>query len=92
VIDRARHLRQILVAGIGERGQELLAGAEAEVEGTGLSHEVAARYARGAGFARLAPGTIDEAALAPPFVRAPAARAVLAGSRAALAAIRRAIG
>lgn len=92
MIDRARHLRQLLVAGIGERGQELLAAAEARVEGAGLSHEVAVRYARGAGFARVAPGAIDENALAPAFVATPAVRAVLAGSRAALAELRRAVG
>lgn len=92
MIDRARHLRQILVAEIGEAGQARIAAAEARVLGEGLAHEVAARFADGAGFARLVPGTIDEAELAPSFVTLPAVRAVLAGSRAALGEIRRALG
>jgi len=92
VIDRARHLRQILVAEIGEPGQARIAAAEARVTGDGLAHEVAARFAEGAGFARVVPGEVDKAKLAPDFVTLPAARAVLAGSRAALAEIRRALG
>lgn len=92
MIDRARHLRQILVAEIGEAGQERIARAEARVLGPGLAHEVAARFASGAGMARLLPGEIDEAELAPAFVTQPGARKVLAGSRAALREIRRILG
>lgn len=92
MIDRARHLRQILVAEIGEAGQARIANAEAMVLGTGLAHEVAARFAEGAGFARLLTGEVSEAALAPAFVHLPAARAVLSGSRSALREIRRALG
>lgn len=92
MIDRARHLRQILVAEIGEAGQARIADSEARVLGSGLAHEVAARFAKGAGFARLVPGALDEATLAPAFVTLPAARSVLAGSRAALREIRRGLG
>ena len=92
MIDRARHLLQILVAEIGEPGQMRIATADAQVVGDGLAHEVAARFAEGAGFARLLPGEVSEAELAPAFVEVPAARAVLAGSRAVLREIRRALG
>lgn len=92
MIDRARHLRQILVAEIGEAGQARIAEGEAHVLGDGLAHEVAARFAEGAGLSRLLPGHLDEAELAPAFVKLPAARSVLSGSRAALREIRRALG
>jgi hypothetical protein len=61
------------------------------VGGPSLAHELAGLYARGAGFAAIVPGAIDVEALAPEaIVATPAARALLAGSRAALAEIRRA--
>ena len=78
---------------IGESGQARIAGASAHVGGDGLAHEIAARYAEGAGFASVGEGAIDVDALAPPsLVTSPAAREVLAGSRAALAQIRAALG
>lgn len=91
MIDRARLLRQILVAEIGEAGQERISKAGARALGEGLAHEVAARFATGAGFAKVEAGELDESALAPAFVRLPAARKVLAGSRHALSEIRRAL-
>jgi hypothetical protein len=88
----ARFVRQILLPEIGEAGQARLAQACAAVGGPSLAHEVAGLYARGAGFADVVPGTIDVDALAPAaLVSTPAARALLAGSRAALAEIRRAV-
>lgn len=91
-----RTLRQLLLAEIGPEGQARIASATARVLGAGagasLAHEVAERYARGAGFGALAEGAIDIDALAPePLVAAPAARAVLAGARAALAEMRAAL-
>lgn len=87
-----RFLRQVLLPEIGPEGQARLGAATAAVGGDGLAHEVAERYARGAGFGAVAAGDIDEAVLAPgAIVGAPAAAAVLAGARAALAEIRRAI-
>ncbi len=102
--DPARFLRQILLPEIGEAGQERLGRSVARVgrddataardgASAALAHEVAERYARGAGFARVEPGHVAIDALAPPdVVRDEAARAVLAGSRAALAALRDACG
>jgi hypothetical protein len=88
----ARHLRQILLPEIGLGGQLRIDRAIASVGGEGLAHEIATRYAEGAGFSRVAPGPFDEAALAPAaIVSTPEARAVLAGARAALGEIRRAI-
>lgn len=85
-----RFVRQILLAEIGEQGQARLARASAAVGGPSLAHEIAALYARGAGFAEVVPGAIDVEALAPASeVESPAARALLAGARAALAEIRR---
>lgn len=92
MIDRARHLRQILVAEIGEAGQARIADAEARVLGAGLSHEIAARFAEGAGFPRLTQASVDVSDLAPSFMTLPAARQILAGSRLALREIRRALG
>jgi hypothetical protein len=92
VNERARYVRQMLVAEIGEAGQARLAAAEARLSGEGLAHEMAAAYASRAGIGRVAAGAIDERALAPSFLEEPAARAVVAGSRAALASIRRALG
>jgi hypothetical protein len=76
----------VLVAEIGEIGQQRIDMAIAGVGGDGLVHEIAATYARGAGFARVEAGVIDVDALAPAsVVKHAAARDVLAGSRAALA-------
>src|SRR5262249_48581266 len=91
VIERERYVRQMLLVEIGEAGQGRLGRADARVGGEGLSHEVATAYAVRAGIARVVPGRIDEAALAPSFLEIPAARATLAGSRAALTAIRAAL-
>jgi hypothetical protein len=96
--DPARFLRQVLLPEIGEAGQRRLEAATAAVaqpDGGGegaLGHEVASAYALGAGFASVTPGPIDRAALAPEaIVATPAAREVLAGARAALAAMRSAL-
>ncbi|APR81366.1 Hypothetical protein A7982_06713 [Minicystis rosea] len=87
-----RFLRQVLLPEIGEAGQRRLSASVAAVGGDGLAHEVAARYAEGAGFASIAPGPVDVEALAPAaIVKNAEARAVLAGSRAALAEMRRAL-
>jgi hypothetical protein len=87
--DFRRYQRQMLVPGVGPEGQDRIARAAARVGGVGPSYEVAARYATGAGFARVEPADAG-AVPAPPFLSLPASRAVLAGSRAALAAIRKA--
>jgi hypothetical protein len=98
MIDHARHLRQVILAEIGADGQARLSAASAAVgapapDAPALAHDVASRYARGAGFAAVVPGAIDVAALAPSSIVAdPAAREVLAGARAALAAMRGALG
>ena len=88
----ARYARQVLVAEIGEAGQARLAGAAARLSGAGLANEIAIAYAVRAGIGRVEPGPVDEAALAPAFLQMRAAREVLAGSRAALSAIREALG
>jgi hypothetical protein len=86
----ARFLRQALLPEIGEAGQRRIGASAAAVAGDGLAHEIAARYATGAGFGAVTPGAIDVEALAPAaIVRHPAAREVLAGARAALAEMRR---
>jgi hypothetical protein len=89
----ARFVRQVLLPEIGEAGQQRLLAASAAVAGDGLAHEVASRYATGAGFGGLGPGAIDVDALAPADrITDPSARQVLAGARAALAEMRRALG
>ena len=85
----ARFARQILLGGVGRAGQARVLLASAHVGGDGFAHRVAERYALRAGFAAVLPGAIDCEALAPrAVVTTEAARAVLAGSRAALAAFR----
>lgn len=92
MIDRARHLRQILLFEIGAPGQERIVRSTARVDGPGLAHEVAVRYASGAGFGAVAAGPVPVEALAPSeIVRFDAPRQVLAGARAALSEIRRAL-
>ena len=87
----ARFVRQMLLPEIGIEGQARIGQATAAVAGASPAHAVARLYAEGAGFGAVTAGTIDIAALAPEaIVTSPAAREVLAGSRAALAAIRRA--
>jgi hypothetical protein len=105
--EAVRFLRHFLVAEIGRAGQARIAASVArvgrdpraggEIQGRksqdALAHEMAERYAERAGFATIAPGSIDIEKLAPlDVVRTAAARAVLAGSRASLAAIRSACG
>lgn len=86
----ARFVRQVLLPEIGEAGQRRIEAASARVAGDGLAHEVASRYALGAGFAAAVPGAVDVEALAPAdLVQEPHARQVLAGARAALAELRR---
>lgn len=85
-MDAERFVRQMLVVEIGHAGQRSICAGEAAVLGSTAAHRVAERYARAAGFERLVAGEVGDD-LAPSFVVEPAARAVLAGSRAALAAI-----
>jgi molybdopterin/thiamine biosynthesis adenylyltransferase len=87
-----RYLRQELLAEVGAAGQRRIESATARVAGAGLAHEVAALYAERAGFAAVTPGEIDVDVLAPAAIlRSPPARQVLAGARAALHAMRRAL-
>lgn len=91
-VDPARYLRQIMLPEVGDTGQARIAAATAFVRGSGLAHEVAARYATRAGFGGVEPGPIDVTELAPSdVVQGDAAREVLAGSRAALSAVRHAL-
>lgn len=84
----ARYARQILLAEVGRDGQARLLDATANLAGDGLAHEVAARYAERAGFRGLEAGHLAVAELAPSsIVTNDAARAVLAGARAAVRAI-----
>jgi hypothetical protein len=87
-----RFLRQALLPEVGERGQARLAAATANVAGEGLAHEVACLYAIGAGFSRVEPGPVDLDSLAPrELVTSGPAREVLAGARAALRAMQKAL-
>jgi hypothetical protein len=81
----------MLLAEIGEEGQRRLGEATAAVMGAGLAHEVASAYATRAGIGSVVPGAIDEKRAAPAFLELGAPRAVVAGSRAALSAMRAAI-
>ena len=91
-MDMERFVRQVLLPEIGEAGQMRIVEAEAAIAGAGLAHEIAARYAEGAGFGAVVAGAVDVEALAPAsIVGVDAAREVLAGSRAALAEMRRAL-
>lgn len=86
-----RFVRQVLLVEIGEEGQRRILASRAAVGGDGLAHEIATRYAEGAGFSGVDPGAVDVAVLAPAsIVEDEAARALLAGARAALAELRRA--
>jgi len=91
VNDRARYERQMLLAEIGQKGQERLEKGVARLAGEGLCHEIATSYASRAGIGCVLPGSIDIEALTPSFVRGTATRAVVAGSRAALLALRAAL-
>lgn len=91
--DPERFVRQVLLPEIGAAGQARLATSTAAVAGDGLHHEVATRYARAAGLGPIVAGAIDLDHLAPSAVCVhPSARMVLAGARAALAAIRGGVG
>jgi hypothetical protein len=80
----ARYGRQILLEGVGERGQDRVLAAVAAVGGEGLGHRVASLYAQRAGFSAIVPGPLPGD---PPELMGHTAPAhVLAGSRAALAA------
>lgn len=86
MIDRRRFSRQTLLAEIGESGQARIESGVAAVGGTGLAHEIASAYATRAGIGRVVDGPLAEGC--PAWVEDDAARAVVAGSRAALAALR----
>jgi len=88
VSEALRYVRQMMLAEIGEAGQAKLTGAVVALRGAGLAHEIATSYAERAGVGQVVDGPIDEAALAPDFLRHAATRAVVAGSRAALSAVR----
>lgn len=79
----ARYARQWMLPEIGAEGQRRILAAHAAVGGEGLAHEVARRYAERAGFCGILPGEI-----APGSLRHRGPRAVFAGARAALAAMR----
>jgi hypothetical protein len=90
----ARYLRQIILPEVGEAGQRRLARATARVAaergaiGGDLAHEWAVRYAERVGFGNIAGGPIPVDALAPEhIVKHDACRALLAGSRAVVAAM-----
>ena len=89
--DLRRYARQMRLAELGEAGQRHLGDAMAAVAGEGLKHEVATAYARRAGIGAIIAGDVDESCLAPSFIEHAAPRAVVAGSRAALAALRAAL-
>lgn len=83
-VDDVRYQRQIVLREVGYEGQARLGEARAIVPAAGLAGEVAALYARRAGFADVA---ADGGAPAPPsWVTTGAAAEVVAGSLAALAA------
>ena len=92
----SRFQRQILLSEVGEAGQARIVEATAQVLPTGVddavAHELASTYVLRAGVRTCDAGMIDVEALAPrDVVRAPAARQVVAGSRAALRELRRAV-
>jgi hypothetical protein len=88
VTNRLQFVRQMLVAEVGEAGQARLEAATFALAGDGLAHQIAQAYAARAGVGSVVQGPIDEGALVPSFVENAAARSVVAGSRAALAAMR----
>jgi sulfur-carrier protein adenylyltransferase/sulfurtransferase len=91
VSDLRRYARQMRLAEVGDAGQRRLGDARAAVAGEGLKHEVATAYASRAGIGGIVAGEVDESSLAPSFIEHAAPRAVVAGSRAALAALRAAL-
>jgi hypothetical protein len=86
-----RYARQMRLAEIGEHGQRRLVEAMAAVDGEGLKHQIATAYARRAGMGGIVAGEVDESCLAPSFIEHEGPRAVVAGSRAALSALRAAL-
>jgi len=91
VSELRRYARQMRLAEVGEAGQLRLGAATAAVDGEGLKHEIATAYARRAGVGIIVPGEVDDSYLAPSFLQHEAPRAVVAGSRAALACLRAAL-
>lgn len=88
----ARFVRQILLPEVGIRGQGRIGASCARVSGPGLASEIAVRYATAAGFGTVSDGALDVGALAPEdMVKTTCAREVLAGARATLLEIRRAL-
>jgi proteasome lid subunit RPN8/RPN11 len=87
--ERARYARQLMLPPFADGGQARILSSTAAVAGDSLAHAVACRYARRAGFSGTSAGEVDIDTNAPArIVTVDAARQVLAGSRAALAAIR----
>lgn len=96
-VDRNRRLaRQMLLPEIGVEGQNRIAATSASLDVAALGertlmHRVAICYAERAGFGALGVGDLDEEALAPRSLALHSGpRAVLAGARAAVVAIREA--
>ncbi|MFO0553925.1 MAG: hypothetical protein U0271_36425 [Polyangiaceae bacterium] len=85
-------VRQVLVAGIGERGQRAIAAATAPVAGPSLAHAIATLYAERAGFAVIGSGPDPLPDAGTPELALSAAIEVLAGSRAAVRALVAAVG
>lgn len=87
----ARFLRQILVSEIGQSGQTKIERAVAELPVAAAEAEVAELYARRAGFAEVRFEPATEQLAQTWTAQSLSVRAVLAGSRCALLAIRRAV-
>jgi len=82
----------MMLAEVGIAGQRAIARRVAHVAGPSGAHDVAELYARRAGFSSIVDGEIGlDPGDVPALVTTPAARMVLAGARAALAEIRRAL-
>ncbi|MGH7272133.1 MAG: hypothetical protein ACREJ3_17010 [Polyangiaceae bacterium] len=103
----SRHLRQMMLAEVGEEGQARLAAARVRVGGGGLSADVAARYLTGSGVECVqvenggrdpvtltvdANGSDDEERGGGLGLRDPVAQGLGHGARAALRAIRAIVG
>ncbi|NUP09364.1 MAG: hypothetical protein HOW73_25200 [Polyangiaceae bacterium] len=91
-MDAELYVRQILVDGIGDAGQRAICASDAPVAGHGFASEVARLYAVAAGFGSIsdAPAPLDPG-VGEGWVVDAAASEALAGARAALRAIHRAV-
>lgn len=87
-VDRVRFSRQLVLVEIGERGQAAIAATTARVPTAGFAGEVARAYAVRAGFTDVAEGPPCDV---PAWVTTPAARELVSGAMAAVAAVRAAV-